>query len=473
MSLEIRLRNLGIIKQAEFSLGDLTIFCGENNTGKTYVAHTLYNFLESWRELINFPVSKARIQSLLTDGVLKIGLAEYVEKANQVLAETCDRYICSLDPLASRKNRSNRFDFHVQTGAIDIRAKELTHETKFSEDEFFTYSKQKGSEELVVVCENNSEQTRQIDSIFAKGIIRFLISEVIFSTALPRPFHISVERDVIDDLREEVDIDPTQLLEAILEIGQEMDPESPIFQSANPQELLRQADESGILPTIDPADMTSGLTNIVKEKSFITEEHPEVLEEFADIIGGEYTITPNDDLYYTPKGTQLQLDMEHSSSSVRSLADLGLYLHHIAQKGDLLMVDEPELSLHPESQCRIARLFARLVNLGVKVFITTHSDYIVKELNTLIMLNGDKPHLKRIAKENDYRDAELITAAQVKVYTAQEELLPLEEGQKRRRRGHTLVAADIDSEFGIKAPSFDKTIDRMNDILEDIIWGAE
>ena len=63
------------------------------------------------------------------------------------------------------------------------------------------------------------------------------------------------------------------------------------------------------------------------------------------------------------------------------------------------MADEPELNLHPANQRRIARLFARLVNLGVKVFITTHSDYIVKELNTLIMLNHDKPHLKRIAEE--------------------------------------------------------------------------
>ena len=99
------------------------------------------------------------------------------------------------------------------------------------------------------------------------------------------------------------------------------------------------------------------------------------------------------------------------------------------------MIDEPELGLHPENQCRIARLLARLVNAGIKVFITTHSDYIVKELNTLIMLKGDRPHLKRIAEENGYRDAELITGDQVKVYTAQEELLPLKEGQKRRRRG--------------------------------------
>ena len=165
--------------------------------------------------------------------------------------------------------------------------------------------------------------------------------------------------------------------------------------------------------------------------------------------------------------------MVESSSTVRSLVDLGFYLHHVAQKGSLLMVDEPELNLHPANQRRIARLFARLVNLGVKVFITTHSDYIVKELNTLIMLNHDKPHLKRIAKENGYGQSELICSDQVKVYMAQEALMPLEEGQKRRRRGLTLVEADVDPVLGIEAPSFDKTIDEMNEILADIVWGAE
>ena len=165
--------------------------------------------------------------------------------------------------------------------------------------------------------------------------------------------------------------------------------------------------------------------------------------------------------------------MVESSSAVRSLLDIGFYLRHIVQKGELLMVDEPESNLHPANQRRIARLFARLVNLGVKVFITTHSDYIIKELNTLIMLNHDKPHLKRIAEENGYQQSELISSDQVKVYMAREELMPLEEGQKRRRRGHTLVEADIDPVLGIESPSFDKTIDEMNTILEDIVWGAE
>ena len=120
--------------------------------------------------------------------------------------------------------------------------------------------------------------------------------------------------------------------------------------------------------------------------------------------------------------------MDQSSSAVRSLLDIGFYLRCVAKEGDLLMVDEPELNLHPQNQRRIARLFARLVNLGVKVFITTHSDYIVKELNTLIMLKHDKPHLKRIAEENGYQDNELIKADRVKVYVAETALMPLEEG---------------------------------------------
>ena len=57
MPLTVRLKNIGILKQAEFSLGDLTLICGENNTGKTYTAYALYGFLESWRKFINIPIS--------------------------------------------------------------------------------------------------------------------------------------------------------------------------------------------------------------------------------------------------------------------------------------------------------------------------------------------------------------------------------------------------------------------------------
>ena len=46
-----RFKNIGPVKEADMELGDLTIIAGRNNTGKTYLAYTLYGFLKTWREL--------------------------------------------------------------------------------------------------------------------------------------------------------------------------------------------------------------------------------------------------------------------------------------------------------------------------------------------------------------------------------------------------------------------------------------
>jgi len=159
-----------------------------------------------------------------------------------------------------------------------------------------------------------------------------------------------------------------------------------------------------------------------------------------------------------------------SASAVRSLLDIGFYLRHVATPGDLLMVDEPELNLHPKNQRRVARLFARLVNIGIKVFITTHSDYIIKELNTLIMLNQGGERLKTFAEREQYSDSEILSPDKVKVYIAEEVLIKLD-GMQRKTKCQTLIQADIDSKLGIEARSFDKTIEDMNRIQEEIVWG--
>ena len=399
MSLTVRLKNIGILKQAEFSLGDLTLICGENNTGKTYAACVLFGFLEFWSKFIHFPISDAQIQQARTEPV-KIDLTQATD---DMFTEACKKYTEQLDKIfAASEGTFQKSEFH-------------------------------------------------------------LVTDDIFSGPLPKPFICSTERTGVATFRKELSFARDQLLKEMSQAGKNMDP----------RELLFKAYQSYPDPVQYDMDFMHQLENVAKRKSFIAKEHPEVLDAFTEIVGGTYTITSNDQLYYIPKGTRSKLTMVESSSSARALLDLSFYLNCIAEKGDLLMIDEPELSLHPENQRRIARLFARLANLGVKVFITTHSDYIVKELNTLIMLNHDKPHLKRIAEENGYQNSELINVEQIKVYIAEKALLPLEEGQKRRKRGHTLVPAKVHSRFGIGVSSFDKTIDDMNRIQDDIVWGEE
>lgn len=464
MSLTVKLKNIGILKQAEFSLGDLTIICGENNTGKTYAAYALYGFLRSWHNLIRIPVSNHQVHTLLTDSSLNIELAQYVKKADQILAEACKRYSEQLDGVfAARKDRFQNSEFHIEPSTIRIPKRGVLDRIISHNEQFLISSRKERSEVLTLTLTVSGQEAKKIDPILVKDRMSSIINRVVFSNCFPRNLISSVERTGVAIFQKELDFARNRLLEEMTGVDQNDDL----------RELLLKSYKNYPWPVRDNVDFTRRLGDIAKNKSFISKEHPKILEDFADIIGGEYHITQNDQLYYIPKGTRESLTMDESSSAVRSLVDINFYLHYAAEKGDLLMVDEPELSLHPENQRRIARLFARLVNLDIKVFITTHSDYIVKELNTLIMLNHDKPHLRRVAEENGYQNSELINADQVKVYVAKKALLDLEEGQKRRKRGHKLVPADIDPEFGIEVGSFDKTIDAMNKIQRDIVWGAK
>ncbi len=464
MSLTVRLKNIGILKQAEFSLGDLTVICGENNTGKTYAAYALYGFLRSWRDLIRIPISDHQVHTLLTDGYLNIELAQYVKKADQILAEACKRYSEQLySVFAAPKEAFQNGEFHVEPSTIHIPKRGVLDRIISQNEQFLISSRKERNGELIFTLTIGGQEGKKIDPILVKDRMSSIINRVVFSNCFPRNLILSVERTGITVFQKELDFARNRLLEEMIGVDKNDDP----------RELLLKSYKDYPWPVRDNINFTRRLGDITINKSFIAKEHPEILDDFTDIVGGTYAITQNDLLYYIPKGTRQNLTMDESSSAVRSLLDLNFYLHCAAEKGDLLMIDEPELSLHPENQRRIARLFARLVNLGVKVFITTHSDYIVKELNTLIMLNHDKPHLKRVAEENDYRSSELIKAKQVKVYVAEKGLLDLEEGQKKRRRGHKLTPADIDPEFGIEVSSFDETIDAMNKIQRDIVWGAK
>ena len=459
MSLTVRLKNIGILKQAEFSLSDLTVICGENNTGKTYAACALYGFLRSWHQFIRFPISDAQIQQARTEPV-KIDLAQATD---DMLTKACKKYTEQLDKIfAAPEGTFQNSEFYLETDEIDIKNKKFNSILTSLQNPAFIFSKSEGGKGAILAA-RTEEQEREIDTDSVKSAIDFIIIEDIFSGSFPRPFIASAERTGISTFRKELNFARSRLLKEMAGADRDIDP----------RQLLSKGYQRYPSPTEADVDFMGQLQDIAKSKSFIAKEHPEILDDFTDIVGGTYAITQNDLLYYIPKGTRSKLTMVESSSSVRSLLDLSFYLGHDAEKGDLLMIDEPELSLHPENQRRIARLFARLANLGVKIFITTHSDYIIKELNTLIMLNHDKPHLKRIAEENGYQDSELINAEQVRVYVAEKTLLPLEEGQKRRKRGHTLVPAEIDSELGIEVRSFDKTIDDMNRIQDDIVWGAE
>ncbi len=485
--MKVTLKNLGLFKQAEFTLGDLTIICGNNNTGKTYATYALFGFLHFWQESIrldtpsdikddtkiDIDIDSSKIEELISTGVTNINLQEII----------VNRFDLTIDNISSEYSRtklakifaasSDRFQDSEFRINLDLNWEEFSlnfirkarheNESHINEKQVLRLSKNNDSAEINFELKVGFKSNTAAHT-FLKFLLLDSIKTLIASILLPKPFIISSERTGAATFRKELDFARNRMLKAIAHGDRDIE---------TINSILDKGYQDYPLAVEENVEFTRNLARIVKQRSFIADLYPEILDEFADMIGGNYQVSGEDILSYVPrKNKKLKLSLTESSSAIRSLLDLGFYLRHQAEVGDLLIIDEPELNLHPENQRRIARLLARLVNLGIKVLITTHSDYIIKELNTLIMLDRDEPHLKQIAEEEKYLASELLSPDKVKVYIAKEALVQLE-GQKKKTRSPTLVPAKITPELGIELDSFDMTIDTINRIQERIVWGSD
>ncbi len=82
---------------------------------------------------------------------------------------------------------------------------------------------------------------------------------------------------------------------------------------------------------------------------------------------------------YKQKG--IEVPLLRASSMVSELAPVVLFLKHRVGEGDLVIIEEPEAHLHPEAQREITKTIVQLVRAGVRVMVTTHSDYVLEQLS--------------------------------------------------------------------------------------------
>ncbi len=87
---------------------------------------------------------------------------------------------------------------------------------------------------------------------------------------------------------------------------------------------------------------------------------------------------------YLPEKTEQKIRLTRASSMVSELAPVVLFLRGIVSPGDTFIIEEPEAHLHPAAQTRMAMTLARLVRAGVRVVVTTHSDWLLQEIANLM-----------------------------------------------------------------------------------------
>jgi AAA15 family ATPase/GTPase len=432
--MKIKIRNLGPIRdEAQFELKPLTIFIGPNNSGKTWLAYTLaalfgkfgiVKFTDEDRttSILNaYPPLAKVIDDLLKTGIASMDIYQFADiygeqYFNEIIscvrenfAQFMGTQIVSFDALQMSielngvrslfLKRIQDTSFHASIGL----GKQKNGNTYGEQNALFRIRKQKGRKNISMyfVFEDQSEEE------IPREILREIIEERIIWYIF-RTIHCALFFDVVVLPTERITFltlpFSTQPLEQRVsdqEINQDIRPLSlPVSDYVSSVISVAAIGPTKMVERKQEAQKNSQVQTYIDLSYFLEQQILNGKVEFSTpepISGREILFHPND--------CTSPLEISLASSMVKELAPLVFHLRYFAQPNELLIIDEPEMNLHPTAQVQMLEFLAILVDAGVNVLVTTHSPYIIDHLGNLTKAS-QHPDKERIQSEfylKDYR----------------------------------------------------------------------
>jgi len=402
--MKIGVQRLGAIQRAEIELRPLTIFVGPNNAGKTWLAYMIAGIfgeygpnayarflLDSNRLQDFFPLLDSRLQQFLEEGTTSIDIVHFAEQsATSYFHRVASRAkFWMRDYLSTRRANFKRLsvDMHL-TDKEDFLQRVLRYSV---DDDFprglrllrvvkneenpilYFYAQEKISEKL---------PPQRIKLFFLENVFK-----VLHSAIYPQVFTFPTERTTFITMLSGAKMAPTPPNEPT-----KLQPTLPL--STPLGNFL-----SMIISVfaINPLDREEEAKDNASVETYLSLAH--LLE--LGILNGEMEVASSAldislEFLYKPN-RDVSLEIQVASSMVKELSPFILYLRYLAKPGQLLVIDEPEMNLHPAAQVRLIELIAMLVNAGLNVLFTTHSTYMVDHLTNLIKATNirDKEAIRR------------------------------------------------------------------------------
>lgn len=455
-------KNIGPVRDANLELGDLTIIAGQNNTGKTYLVYTLYGFLRMWQESLPWFLQaglprrvhekmKTIREHLQETGKAIVGLEQYRKIRKRIVKETSSLFASHLlgKMFSSPDGEFANACFSLSGLPSDLGLSSAEHGGEIAVDGGtrgkmrvkLSYSSD--SPDKVLFSLANLDNVRISSADVEEGLTFLFLAAT--AGLLPRSFILSAERFGISLFYKELDFTKNRLVEELQNLSNE--------KRFDPFRFLAEQSARYAKPIKDNIDFTRSLADIQKHRGPLASSKPHTVD---NMMGGRYKATRDDIRFISRRRKENRFDipLHLASSSARGVSDLYFYRKHIARPGQLLIIDEPESHLSPGNQILMARLLVSCVNSGLKVLVTTHSDYFIKEINNLIMLHGDFAGKDQFLQKNkkDYTEDDHLDPDVVRAYTC---------------RDGGLHHCEVDA-AGIDMPVFDDAIDRINKVAMEL-----
>jgi predicted ATPase len=429
LDLKVGMKDFGPIAEGEIELKPLTVFIGPNNSGKSYAAMLIHSVLKSYtspllgqigplRSIDGIKEHKALRKALseLWTITYKLKIGDEWNITNEICREIisaqikdiCENilainiascYACQLNDLIMLGKRD--FSLNVGFGPYSI-------QLIFQKGELVVKNFRQPDPEFDIRVKINTKPdfpttNKQATNKQATEQISFLIK---YRIASGPEEEIYISEELIPDFEYII------LNILIYEIRQRFMSSFYFLPSARSDKLqfykliagnaIRQQKIPKLSGVV--SDFISSIIEISPEKKGHYYQFAEELEQ--ELLKGSIVFESSDpnllpEVKYKFQGTEIPL--QRASSSVTEIAPLILYLKYIVQPGSVLIIEEPEAHLHPANIRILAKYLVRLVRKGVNVLITTHSEYLLEQLDNFVMLRNIAPEerVERYGYEKD------------------------------------------------------------------------
>jgi predicted ATPase len=419
--MEFKLINLGTIRETTLNLRPLTVLIGQNNSHKTYIAYTIYGVYKALHsnvllsELLNMLSAQTWSQTTLNNSDrVEIDFTQFIAATRQNLATLLAQFNHSLSKFfqdsSNKLFAKTRIELDLAQLPIATEIAKLINQTKsasttlakyFPNTNFYTQDNKliitfpPSLSPLATETNDQAELRRNI----VRGILGYiqstLLHQPVHSPLFLTPFLLPAERNVFVIIYKQLYNTRYKALKRAL------------TNKATNREISHHQQTFYPEPVEDFFDFLTDFA--LYDNTLPRTEAP--FQALAAQIEQQIQNSSKTELRKTSLGNVvikvqvkrgLSIDLHNASSSIKQLAALVLYLRYRAQKGDLLIIDEPEMNLHPEGQAKLLEILAALVNNGIYVLLTTHSPYFMNHLNNLVIANRHDPTILKKQSQKLY-----------------------------------------------------------------------
>lgn len=366
--MRLNIENIGKLQSASVDINGITIIAGENNTGKSTIGKTLYCLFSAFHN-INDKINEERASSIYQ------AISRPIRKN---FPQVHPRKIRKLvDDICSEREMYIQHPDELETCLINA------YKTYFDNTEEFENFNTNSVIERVLsylklddnIIKSNvlkkflaSEFNMQVGNINAKDLNSVISLEIHGKKIID----VLIEKNENIDIKCSVDVYSNLVYIEDPFVVDELANDFPLYI------ILEENRKSQLIKALMQKRNSSVVNNVIEEM-VVSEKLGQIFDMINHICEGRLETIENSYAYTSANFSQ-PLALSNISTGLKTFLIIKtLLLNGAIEEGGIIVLDEPEIHLHPEWQLLLAELIVLMHKyFNIHILLNTHSPYFLR-----------------------------------------------------------------------------------------------